>query len=866
MAETNALRKDFISEGDLYLPSVQHIHGMIEPYIVRTPVRKLHWLEEYVGYPVYAKLESQQITGAFKFRGALSKLLKEGKSNVYIAASAGNHGLAVSYAASLLGTKANICVPVSASPLKKEKIIKAGAGLMEYGSTVEEATQYAIKLAQDNGWIYVSPYNDMDVVLGQGTLWRELLEECPDIQNIVCPIGGGGLISGASYAIKENRKSIKIFGCEPENYESMKQSLDAGTITDVLRRSTFADGLATNIEANSITFDIAKDNVSYVESLKEEDIAASVMALLNRESLLAEGAGAISIMACIRLAEKGLITGPVGISICGGNIHHTTLSRLQAFPIEDETCLRLLNRRGKKAKEIAIHKVYDAKKSDYHGEETGSLGNDFLNFTENMRAKILNTDAALKDYESYCEDENLVISKPANDLVRSILKASTDLVQETQKMIQHDAEEKIEDLIHAEINLRAFSQAVSVSQNCLNWRSPVYTQSMVPQFFFLGSQDSGDVNYERYGYNELRRIERQLINVFDLPADKFACTVVNSGMAAYSLVEGYLIRHVLKPGHKVSMSPYIYFESDEQLKGFDWLKIEQTSSYNTDEFIEHIQKTKPDAVFADPLANTTEQRMMDIPKVLGAFSDKQDSPYFVIDGSMTPCAMSDSIRKFIPSSKIFYIESCSKYLQFGMDMSMAGVVIHDIELKPYMDRIRRNMGSILTENGALLFPEYNRSRFMDRIRRIERNAKSIASAMNNNAEISELMRVIHPSLENHPDHGIASGLNRYGGCVTFKLKTDSEDHKDQLEALIDLILHEAKARRIPITKGVSFGFSFNRLCSASSMAENDPPFLRFSVGDHPHSLTDGIVECFEAASIRMKNIFSQSDIPEVSAR
>lgn len=837
--------------------SVENTHSLIKEHILKTPVRRLHWLEELIGYPVYAKLESQQITGSFKYRGALSKILKQDTNQKFIAASAGNHGLAVACAASKLGEKANICVPVSASPLKKEKIINAGAGLIEHGSTVEEATEYAIKLANDNGWAYISPYNDIDIILGQGTVWKELLEECPNIEHIISPIGGGGLISGASFVVKNHSKKINILGCEPENYLSMKESLENGKITNVLRRPTFADGLATNLEENSLTFQIAQTNIDHIESINEEDIATSVIALLNKESLLAEGAGAISIMACVRMAQKGLINGPVGITICGGNIHHTALSRLQAFPIENKTCLKILNRRGIKANESPIYKVYGDDHT-YYGEEKGSLKDDMKAFLNNTIRKIENNSKALSDYEIYCSEEELVQSKEANTLVKNILNASKSLVEHTKDITLNKKETSLEDLIKSEVNLRAASQAVTASQNCLNWRSPVYSQSMVPQFFFLGAQDSGDVNYERYGFNELRRVERQLLNVFNLPADKYACTVVNSGMAAYSLVEGYLLRHVLKPDDKVSMSPYIYFESDEQLKGLDWLDIRQSSSYDTDKFIKQLNELNPKAVFVDSLANTTEQRIMDVPKILNEYMNNESTPNFVIDGSMMPCALSDSLKKFKNSKSIFYIESCSKYLQFGLDMSMAGVVIHDVTLKPHMDRIRRNMGSALTENGALLFPEYDQKRFMDRVKRVERNASNLAQAMNENQGITNFMRIIHPSLLTHQDNNIASKMKRYGGCITFKLKTNAEDHKDQLEAFIDMILNEAIKNKTPITKGVSFGFSFNRLCSASSMAENDPPFLRFSVGDHPYDLNKELVKCFEYASIKMSDLIQQN--------
>jgi threonine dehydratase len=830
--------------------SVLGVANLIKNYILKTPIRRLHWLECIIGYPVYIKLESQQATGSFKYRGAMSKLLRHGHVETFVAASAGNHGLAVADACRVLRRKANICVPLSASPLKKERIIQTGAGLIEYGSSLEKATEHAISLAEENGWTFISPYNDWDIIRGQATLWREFLEEIPDIKNIVVPIGGGGLICGAILAANEsNRSDVAIYGCEPQRYASMKTSLERGEITDVLRRSTYADGLATNIEKNAITFDILKNNVKAIVDVSEEDIATSVLSLLYRESLLVEGAGALSVMACLRLHQQGLIDGPIGIIACGGNIHHTSLTRLMYHPIEDELCLRILERRGRLETEMSITRVHDDKVSDFSNKNIGSLQKDLHNFFFVAEKKLLSVQCNLGDYKEYCETEKLVFSPETESLVESILSSTKQTIDQVKGIVSLPCGQ--EDLIKGETSLRACMQVLSTAQHALNWRSSVYAQSMVPQFFLLGAQESGDVNYERYGHEEVRRIERQMLSIMGLSRDKYACTVVNSGMAAYSLVESYLIRHILQPGDNVVVSPYIYFEADEQLKSINGINVYQAETYRAEDLVILAKAKEAKVVFADPLANTTEQRMVDVSRLLEAYQANADAPCIVIDGSMMPCASRHLIQIFMPSKKLLYIESCSKYLQFGMDMSMAGFIIHDVELKPYFDRLRRNMGLILTEYGASLFPEYDRQKLMNRIQRIETNAAFLASEFVRNPTISASMRVIHPSLPSHPDANIAAALGRYGGCVTFKLSSSPEDHKDQLEALIDLILHEARIHNVPITKGVSFGFSFCRISAASSMAENDPPFLRLSVGDNSPDLNNGIVKVFVAACERM---------------
>ncbi len=832
--------------------SVISARRRIGAHIIRTPVRRLHWLEPFVGAPVYAKLDLQQHTGAFKFRGAINRILANRDQRKFVASSAGNHGIAVALAASICGAQANICVPVTASVAKKERIVRLGAGLIEQGTSVEEATSLAIKLADENQWTFISPFNDPHVIAGQGTLWLELLEEIPSISNIISPVGGGGLLSSAILAGHELGRTLTFFGCEPTVYASMSTSLQRGAITNVPRRHTLADGLAANLEAGSITFEIVRQQIQKMSMLQEEDIAAGMLACLVHESLLVEGAGAASIMACVRLAREKQLSGPVGLTLCGGNLHHSTLARVIAYPYSDEICLRLIERRGASLEQVRPRRVYGVSERQPHSTVEGSLEEDFEFFFGGVRERLCFARTKLDEFETVCREDELSISEPALHSTRTLIRESESLVGTGLAALRavDDAGNSTwaDRLTATELTLRAAMQAVATAENMLNWRSPTYAQSVAPQFFHLGTQGSGDVNYERYGHNEVRRVERQLLTALGLRQDRYACTVVSSGMAAYSLIEQYLMRYSFEPNAACLAAPYIYFENDEQLRSLPGTQITRAPGFDVAAIGRSIQIGAPQAVFADPLTNTVEQRLIDIPGLLHGYSTRKDAPTFVIDGSMVPFACAEALAAFEPAHKVFYFESCSKYLQFGLDLSMAGMIIHAVELKPVMERLRRNTGSILSEAGAALFPVYDRTRLMNRICRMERNASALAAELAGRATITNVVDVIHPSLANHPDAGLAARWGRSGAILTFKLRSDAEGSKDVLDSFVELLLHAARASHTPISNGVSFGFSFSRACAASAMAENTPPFLRLAVGDHPESITRAIADAFESAA------------------
>lgn len=824
--------------------------SVIIPKIHRTSVRRLRWLESIVGVPVWAKLENHQLTGSFKIRGAFARVAHLQSGTTVIAASAGNHGLGIATAASWRGMVANICVPISASRLKRERILAGGVGLIVHGGTVEESAHHARSLAELNGWVYVSPFNDPDVIAGQGTLFLEFLEQCPDLKMLVVPIGGGGLISGAVAARCVTGQAISIIGCEPEAYASMHESISNGQIHNVIRQPTFADGLAVNLESDSITFDIVRTGVDSILCLPEEEIAAGTAALLIHESLLVEPAGAASIFTLLRLHALGKLTGPVGIPLCGGNIDYTTLLRIAAFPYESEVCLRLLNLRGRRVTDIPSQRVVGTPvfANQCEQQEQRSYTNDLTEMFSHKTKELEGIRAQLSTYKTYCDTQALVVPNTALALLQSISGQVSNFLEQSQA----ELETGLQATIAGELNIRTASQLIAAASTALEWCSPSYSQALAPQFFDVSSQESKDVNYERYGYSDCSRIEEQLLRILQVPPDRYTVTVTSSGMAAYSLIEAFLLRHRLLQNAAVLLSPYIYFEAAEQLTSLKGLRVVNSTSYASHELAEQATLLDAAVIFADPLANHTAQRMVDVWDLLSRIDSTNSDTTLVVDGSMLPAAFASALCNFRRSDQILYYESCSKYLQYGQDMSMAGVVVHAVELKPVMDRLRRNLGAILTRHGSRLFPNYEPLQFFDRVRRIETGATTLATILSENPTVYGQTDVIHPSLARHPDFDLGKRIGRVGGCITFRLHKPGNNQRGLLEVLIDHILTCARREGVGLVKGVSFGFSIPRIAATSAMAENDPPFLRLAAGDYTPTeverLARVIIEGFESFS------------------
>lgn len=311
------------------LPDIEAALGRIRGSIYLSPCARSETFSQLTGNSVFLKLDNLQRTGAFKERGALNKLLtltkKERECGV-IAASAGNHAQGLAYHAGLHGIRALICMPLT-TPLVKVSATRAyGAEVVLYGANYDEACEEAIRRSLADNLTFVHPFDDDAVIAGQGTLGIEILAQHPEIEAIVAPIGGGGLIGGIGCAVKEKNPKVRIIGVQPARLPSMKAALAEGKPVTLKPAATIADGIAVR-RAGERTLPLVQKYVDEIVTVDEEEIANAILLLLEREKTLAEGAGAAAIAALIN--RKVSLSGKkIAVLVCGGNIDVTLLARI----------------------------------------------------------------------------------------------------------------------------------------------------------------------------------------------------------------------------------------------------------------------------------------------------------------------------------------------------------------------------------------------------------------------------------------------------------------------------------------------------------------------------------------------------------
>lgn len=278
---------------------------------------------------VYLKTENLQITGSFKVRGAyykISQLSEEEKARGVIACSAGNHAQGVALAAAKNGIRSLICIPDSAPISKVEATKSYGAQVCLVQGVYDDAFQKACELQKESGATFIHPFNDPDVIAGQGTIGLEILNQLPDVDAVIVPVGGGGLISGVAFAVKSLHPNCKVYGVQASGAPSMLQSLEGHGVQALSCVSTFADGIAVKCPGD-VTYDVCSKYVDKIVTVTDDEIATAILTLIEQHKLIAEGAGAVSVAAVMfnKVDVKGK---KVVCLISGGNIDVTILSKV----------------------------------------------------------------------------------------------------------------------------------------------------------------------------------------------------------------------------------------------------------------------------------------------------------------------------------------------------------------------------------------------------------------------------------------------------------------------------------------------------------------------------------------------------------
>lgn len=308
----------------------------IKPYVRDTELATCATIDGLVGAEVYFKMENRQHTGSFKIRGAVNRLLtltKAQQRSGCVTASSGNHGAAVARAMQLLTIDGVIFVPRHTSSAKVEAIRAAGGDVRFFGDDGLDTEMHAREFASRKGMFYVSPYNDLEVIAGQGTCGIEIEKALPGVDAVFVAVGGGGLVSGVGSVLKVMNPAVTIFGCQPRASAVMAHSIAAGRIIDMASDTTLSDGTAGGIEHDSVTFPITREVVDEFVIVSEAQIAAAMRLFMDSLGETVEGAAGVAIAAMLErlplLADK-----KIAVIICGGNISDARLAEVKSGAFE----------------------------------------------------------------------------------------------------------------------------------------------------------------------------------------------------------------------------------------------------------------------------------------------------------------------------------------------------------------------------------------------------------------------------------------------------------------------------------------------------------------------------------------------------
>ncbi len=314
----------------LTLDKVYHAHYVLKEAIRQTDVIYSPVLSDACGCELYLKCENLQITGSFKVRGAyykISQLTDNEKARGVIACSAGNHAQGVALASKKFGIKSIICMPDGAPISKVEATRSYGAEVLLVPGVYDDAHNRAEELREEHGYTFIHPFDDEDVIAGQGTIGLEIIEQVKDADVIVVPVGGGGLVSGVAFAVKSLNPKIKVYGVQSTGAPSMLNSIEHKHIETLPSVSTVADGIAVK-EPGRLTFDICSEYVDGIASVTDDQVSAAILTLIEKQKQIAEGAGAVSLAAVLFNKIPDVKGKKVVCLISGGNIDVTILSRV----------------------------------------------------------------------------------------------------------------------------------------------------------------------------------------------------------------------------------------------------------------------------------------------------------------------------------------------------------------------------------------------------------------------------------------------------------------------------------------------------------------------------------------------------------
>jgi threonine dehydratase len=313
---------------EVTLADVEEARAVIRDVAIETPMEQSRWLSALVDGPVWLKCENLQRTGSFKIRGGyvrISRLTAEERARGVVAASAGNHAQGVALAAQLLGIHSTVFMPEGA-PIPKERATRAyGADVVFEGAVLEDSLAAARRFSAETGAVLIHPFDHVDIVAGQGTLGLEVLEQVPDVQTVLVPTGGGGLLAGVAIAVKAKRPDVRVIGVQASGAAAYPESLEAGCPVQLPAMKTMADGIAVGLPGD-ITFAAVRDHVDEIRLVSEESLSRALLALVERAKVVVEPAGAAAVAAVLDTPHD--FEAPVVAVLSGGNIDPLLLGKV----------------------------------------------------------------------------------------------------------------------------------------------------------------------------------------------------------------------------------------------------------------------------------------------------------------------------------------------------------------------------------------------------------------------------------------------------------------------------------------------------------------------------------------------------------
>jgi threonine dehydratase/cystathionine beta-lyase/cystathionine gamma-synthase len=826
----------------------------LKNYISKTPLVKLNWLG-HKNRTVWAKLETNQSTNSFKIRGAYNALLKLDKNKKIFSASAGNHGLAISYASQALQRDCTIFIPSNASELKVRRLIQTGVKIETVGKNLFDACQIAKQQARIYNAEYISPYSHLDVICGQGSISLEVQEQSSIVfDHVLVPLGGGGLLTGIGAVFKNFSPSSNIIATYPQIFNRNFSD----DFTKAMQKEVFptiADGLAVQHDESDYEFSkILESLINSKIGISESEIENTVIATLHNEGILIEGAAATALAPLLYDPNATRIKGNILVIISGGNISSASLMKCFAADLNNSRMAAMLGHQSiKLSNEIEKNYTTIIKnnlESDFDlclsknyvlQKESKEIWSELLFSTIAKAKKLLE---GLSRFREYVLLEGLSLN----------FKTYQYVFERVQSMIEDSLKVYNENLNAYEIRdyYRIFIQEFAFLKSSLSWCSASNAQSQFVMFFDSQENNFSSVNYDRYGSLNLKNFEVNLLSSLGFSPEENDLLLVSSGQAAYSVIESFLISNVLHNNSNVVTAPYIYFEAQEQLERLSFFNVTKSLSWDLDDIICKIEEKNADVIFIDPMANLAELNVIDFKYFSNKIKTKNwRNKWLIIDGTM----ISGGINIFHLFSEknhpnILYYESGSKYLQFGLDLQMAGVIVCSKENSVKLNVHRRNIGAVMYQSSINKFPEYNREIYINRMYILMRNSLILVNEIEKNVYLSNRINVSYP--KNWKELSWKHG----GGVVALSMKKIGLNHRSCLDAFIEILLTHCKDKKIPLTKGVSFGFSVTRVSAAAAMAENAPPFLRFSVGEESvdlmHKLSSVVV-------LSLKDFFESFD-------